>query len=104
MVKDPRREINKKIENCRQLLRPEKIINCLEKLLRDTNNAWVAYELGREYEKTGQKTKAFICFDMAEDLFEDPNLKNMAQAALNNLVVEEIIEGKKKKKKSANSF
>ena len=104
MVKDLRREINKKIENCRQLLRPEKIINCLEQLLSAYNNPWVAYELGREYEKSGEKTKAFICFDKAEDLFEDLNLKNMAQAAMNNLVIEEIIEGKTKKKKRKNSF
>jgi hypothetical protein len=57
----------------------------------------VAYELGREYEKAGNNVKAFQCYTMAEDLFDDPNFKNMVQAALNNLVIEEIIHSKKKK-------
>jgi hypothetical protein len=56
----------------------------------------VAFELGREYEKAGDNVKAFQLYDMAEDLFEDPNFKNMAQAALNNLVIEELLAKRKK--------
>lgn len=96
VIKTSVRGINKKIEKCRRLKIPDRVIECLGELLKNTNNGMVAYELGIEYEKKGDKKKAFICYDQAESLFEDPNYKNMAQAAINNLVIEEIIAGKKK--------
>lgn len=98
MIKSSRRDINKKIEKCRQLKIPDRVIECLEDLFRNTNDGMVAYELGIEYEKKGDKKRAFKCYDQAESLFEDPNFKNMAQAAINNLVIEEIVVSKKKKK------
>lgn len=70
----------------------------MKELFDETNDAMVAFELGREYEKAGDNVKAFQLYDLAEDLFEDPNFKNMAQAAINNLVIEEIVASKKKKK------
>lgn len=97
MAKPPRKNLEDKIRECQQLIIPDKVISCLKELLEETNEAMVAYELGREYEKAGNNVKAFQCYSMAEDLFEDPSFKNMVQAALNNLVIEEIISGKKKK-------
>lgn len=70
----------------------------MKELLDETNDGMVAFELGREYEKAGDTMKAFQLYDLAEDLFEDANFKNMAQAAINNLVIEEIVDSKKKKK------
>ena len=97
MDKLSRKEIDKKIKECQQLIISDKVIICLKELFENTNDGMVAYELGREYEKAGNSVKAFQCYSMAEDLFEDPNFKNMAQAALNHLVIEEIITRKKKR-------
>ncbi len=99
MDKFSRKEIDRKIKECQQLIISDKVIICLKELLESTNDAMVAYELGREYEKAGNNVRAFQCYSMAEDLFEDPNFKNMAQAALNHLVIEEIIVKKKRKLK-----
>ncbi len=98
MVKPPKKELESRIKECQHLIIPEKVISCLKELLDETNDGMVAFELGREFEKAGDNVKAFQLYDLAEDLFEDPNFKNMAQAALNNLVIEEIVSKKKKKK------
>jgi hypothetical protein len=97
MDKLSRKEIDKKIKKCQQLIISDRVITCLKELFEDTNDGMVAYEMGREYEKAGNNVKAFQCYSMAEDLFEDPNFKNMAQAALNHLVIDEIITKKKKR-------
>ena len=96
VIKSSRRGITKKIEECRRLKIPDRVVECLEELFKNTNNAMVIYELGIEYEKKGDKKKAFVCYDQAESLFKDPHHKNMAQAAINNLVIEEIITVRKK--------
>lgn len=98
MAKPPKKELESRIKECRHLIIPDKVISCLKELLDETNDGMVAFELGREYEKIGNTMKAFQLYDLAEDLFEDPNFKNMAQAALNNLVIEEIVASKKRKK------
>jgi hypothetical protein len=98
MAKLSKRELESRIRECRQLLIPEKVISCLKELFEETNDGMVAFELGREYEKAGDNVKAFQLYDLAEDLFEDLSFKNMAQAAINNLVIEEIVASKKKKK------
>lgn len=97
MVESPKKNIEDKIRDCQHLILPEKVISCLKELFEETNDAMVAFELGRGYEKAGNLVKAFQLFDLAEDLFEDQNFKNMAQASLNNLVIEEIISRQKKK-------
>lgn len=98
MAVHSRKNLESRIKECQHLIIPDKVISCLKELLKETNDGMVAYELGREYEKTGNNVKAFQLYDMAEDLFEDANSKNMAQAAINNLVIEEIVSKKKKKK------
>jgi hypothetical protein len=98
MAKLPKKELESRIKECQHLIIPDKVISCLKELLDETNDGMVAFELGREYEKIGNTMKAFQLYDLAEDLFEDPTFKNMAQAALNNLVIEEIVASKKRKK------
>lgn len=98
MAKPPKKELEIRIKECQHLIIPDKVISCLKKLLDETNDGMVAFELGREYERAGNTVKAFQLYDLAEDLFEDPSFKNMAQAALNNLVIEEIVARKKRKK------
>ena len=98
MAKPPKKELESRIKECQHLIIPDKVISCLKKLLDETNDGMVAFELGREDEKAGDTLKAFQLYDLAEDLFEDPSFKNMAQAALNNLVIEEIVASKKRKK------
>ncbi len=71
--------------------------------MEETRNPWVAYELGHEYEKIEERKKAFILFGKAEEMFEDPSLKNMAQAALNRLVIEEILDSRKRKQRPKSS-
>jgi hypothetical protein len=99
MDKPAKKDLESRIKECQHLVIPDKVISCLKELLEETNDAMVAFELGREYEKAGNSVKAFQLYDMAEDMFEDPNFKNMAQAALNNLVIEEIVAKKKKEGK-----
>ncbi len=99
MAKPAKKDLESRIKECQHLVIPDKVISCLKELLEETNDAMVAFELGREYEKSGNNVKAFQLYDMAEDMFEDPNFKNMAQAALNNLVIEEIVAKKKKEGK-----
>ena len=99
MNKPGKKDLESRIKECQHLVIPDKVISCLKELLEETNDAMVAFELGREYEKAGNNVKAFQLYDMAEDMFEDPNFKNMAQAALNNLVIEEIVAKKKKEGK-----
>lgn len=98
MAAHSRKELESRIKECQHLIIPDKVISCLKSLFEETNDGMVAFELGREYEKAGDNVKAFQFYDMAEDLFEDTNFKNMAQAAINNLVIEEIVSSKKKKK------
>ena len=45
--------INEKIKECRRLVSSEKIIACLEELLKTSNDGMVSYVLGQEYEKLG---------------------------------------------------
>ena len=99
MAEPARKDLESRIKECQHLIIPDKVISCLKELLEETNDAMVAFELGRGYEKAGDTVKAFQLYDMAEDLFEDPNFKNMAQAAINNLVIEEIVAKQKKKGK-----
>jgi len=98
MANPSKKELESRIKECQHLIIPDKVISCLKELLDETNDGIVAFELGREYEKIGNTMKAFQLYDLAEDLFEDPNFKNMARAALNNLVIEEIVASKKRKK------
>ncbi len=98
MANPSKKELEGRIKECQHLIIPDKVISCLKELLDETNDGIVAFELGREYEKAGDNVKAFQLYDLAEDLFEDPSFKNMARAAINNLVIEEIVTSKKRKK------
>ena len=92
-----RRDREKKIKDCHQLVTSRKVISCLEELFKNTNDSMVAYELGHEYEKLGKNKNAVECYERAESLFKVPIYKNMARAAINNLVIEALVASKKKR-------
>jgi tetratricopeptide (TPR) repeat protein len=99
MPKGARKNLEKKIKDCRKLVSSKKIISCLEALFLSTNNGLVAYELGHEFEKIGKSSDAIEYYERAETLFKSPIYKNMARAAINNLSIEVLLATKKKKKR-----
>jgi len=98
MPKVARKNLDKKIKDCRQLISSKKVISCLETLLLSTNDGLVAYELGHEFEKIGKTQDAVEYYERAETLFKQPIYKNMARAAINNLAIESLLAAKKKKR------
>jgi hypothetical protein len=94
-----RKTLEKKIKDCRKLVSSKKVIKCLEDLFLTTNDGLVAYEIGHEFEKTGKTSDAIEYYERAEALFKQPIYKNMARAAINNLSIESLLAGKKKKRK-----
>jgi len=94
-----RRDKERKIKDCRELVTSRKVISCLEELFKNTNASMVAYELGREYEKLGKNKNAVEYYELAESLFKLPIYKNMARAAINNLVIEALVAAKKKERR-----
>jgi len=59
----------------------------------------VSYELAHEHEKIGKKKEAIKYYEKAESLFKQVNYKNMARAAINNIIVEALLAEKNRKKK-----
>ncbi len=99
MPKIARKNLEKKIKDCRQLISSKKVISCLEALFLSTKDGLVAYELGHEFEKIGKTQDAVEYYERAETLFKQPIYKNMARAALNNLSIEVLLAKEKKKKR-----
>ncbi len=99
MPKGARKNLEKKIKDCRKLVSSKKIISCLEALFLSTNNGLVAYELGHEFGKIGNTSDAVEYYGRAESLFKQPIYKNMARAAMNNLAIETLVTAKKKKRR-----
>ena len=99
MPNGSRKNLDKKIKNCRQLISSKKVISCLEELFLSTNDGQVAYELGHEFEKIGKTQDAVEYYERAENLFKQPIYKNMARAAVNNLAIEILLAAKKKKRR-----
>jgi len=99
MPNGSRKNLDKKIKNCRQLISSKKVISCLEELFLSTNDGQVAYELGHEFEKIGKTQDAVEYYERAENLFKQPIYKNMARAAVNNLAIETLLAAKKKKRR-----
>jgi len=60
--------INKKIKECQQLLVHEKVIDCLLDLFQQTNDGWVAFNIGQEYEKINKLEDALEYYQKAEEL------------------------------------
>jgi len=99
MPNGSRKNLDKKIKDCRQLVSSKKVISCLEALFLSTNDGLVAYELGHEFEKIGKIRDAVEYYERAESLFKQPIYKNMARAAINNLAIENLLAVKKKKRR-----
>jgi len=99
MPNGSRKNLDKKIKDCRQLVSSKKVISCLEALFLSTNDGLVAYELGHEFEKIGKNQDAIEYYERAETLFKQPIYKNMARAAINNLAVETLLAVRKKRRR-----
>ena len=99
MPNGSRKNLDKKIKDCRQLVSSKKVISCLEALFLSTNDGLVAYELGHEFEKIGKTQDAVEYYERAETLFKQPIYKNMARSAINNLAIETLLAEKKKKRR-----
>ena len=100
MGKATQKSINTLINECRHSSTEKKVISSPLELFENTNDGMVSYELGHEYEKIGKSKEAVKYYEKAEALFKSDNYKNMARAAINNIVIEALItENKKKTKK-----
>jgi len=74
--------INKKIKECQQLLVHEKVIDCLLDLFQQTNDGWVAFNIGQEYEKINKLEDALEYYQKAEELLPLSNYKERARVAI----------------------
>ncbi len=99
MPKVARKNLEKKIKDCRQLISSKKVISCLDALFLSTNDGLVSYEIGHEYEMIGKTQDACEYYERAETLFKQPIYKNMARAAMNNLSIETLLAVRKKNRR-----
>jgi len=93
------KSISDLINECYRQSSEKKVIASLEELLEKTKSGMVSYELGHEHEKIGKTNEAIKYYEKAESLFEQINYKNMARAAINNLIIEDLIADKNKNKR-----
>ena len=98
MGKASQKSIVHLISECRHRSTEKEVIGCLKGLFEKTNNGMVSYELGHEYEKLGKNKEEVKYYEESESLFGQDSFKNMARAAINNIVIEALITEKKKKK------
>jgi hypothetical protein len=97
--KTSQKSIVELIGECRHRSTEKEVISCLKELFEKTNDGMVSYELGHEYEKLGKNKEAINYYERAETLFGKDSFKNMARAAINNIVIEALITEERKKKK-----
>jgi len=93
------KSIPERIDECRHQQTKQQVLSSLKELLDETNDGLVSYEIAHEYEKLGKDKEAVRYYEKAESLFKKDSYKNMARAAINNIVIEALIAEKKKKKK-----
>ncbi len=99
LIKKEHKTITDRINACRHQPSKQQSLSSLKELLEETNNGLVSYELAHEFEKLGKDKEAVRYYEKAESLFKKDSYKNMARAAINNIVIEALITEKKKKKK-----
>jgi len=61
--------------------------------------AWFPMNLLTSLRSSGKDKEAVRYYEKAESLFKKDSYKNMARAAINNIVIETLITEEKKKKK-----
>lgn len=98
MGRASKKSISDLINECYHQRSEKEIISALEELFEKTKSGMVSYELGHEHEKIGKRNEAIKYYEKAESLFEQTNYKNMARAAINNLIIEDLIAEKNKQK------
>jgi len=54
------RTTNQRMKDCQRIREPEKVIGCLVGLFSQTNDGWVAFNIGQEYEKSASWKRRWI--------------------------------------------
>jgi len=99
LIKKDHKTIADRISECRHQASSQQSLSSLKELLDETNDGLVSYELAHEFEKLGKDKEAVRYYEKAESLFKKDSYKNMARAAINNIVIETLVAEKKKKKR-----
>ena len=99
MIKKGHKTITDRINECRHQPTSQQSLSSLKDLLDETKDGLVSYELAHEFEKLGKDKEAVRYYEKAESLFKKDSYKNMARAAINTLVIENLVAEKKKKKR-----
>ncbi|HQI22885.1 MAG TPA: tetratricopeptide repeat protein [Candidatus Saccharicenans sp.] len=83
-----------RMKECQRIKEPEKIINCLIELFSQTNDGWVAFNIGLEYEKINRLEEALDFYQKAEELMPLPDYRENARQAISRIKTRLIEAGK----------
>jgi tetratricopeptide (TPR) repeat protein len=79
------KRINERIRECRQLIAPDRVIDCLLNLFQQTKDGWVAFNLAQEYEGIDKLEEALEYYQKAEALLPLPRYREKARDAINRV-------------------
>lgn len=83
-----------RMKECQRIKEPEKIISCLIELFSQTNDGWVAFNIGLEYEKINRLEEALDFYQKAEELMPLPDYRENARQAISRIKTRLIEAGK----------
>ena len=83
-----------RMKECQRIKEPEKIISCLIELFSQTNDGWVAFNIGLEYEKINRLEEALDFYQKAEELMPLPDYRENARQAIRRIKTRLIEAGK----------
>ncbi len=83
-----------RMKECQRIKEPEKVISCLIELFSQTNDGWVAFNIGLEYEKIDRLEEALDFYQKAEELMPLPDYRENARQAISRIKTRLIEAGK----------
>ena len=83
-----------RMKECQRIKEPEKVISCLIELFSQTNDGWVAFNIGLEYEKINRLEEALDFYQKAEELMPLPDYRENARQAISRIKTRLIEAGK----------
>jgi len=83
-----------RMKECQRIKEPEKVISCLIELFSQTNDGWVAFNIGLEYEKIDRLEEALDFYQKAEELMPLPDYRENARQAISRIKTRLIETGK----------
>ena len=83
-----------RMKKCQRIKEPEKVISCLIELFSQTNDGWVAFNIGLEYEKIDRLEEALDFYQKAEELMPLPDYRESAREAISRIKTRLIETGK----------